>query len=575
MYNKYIHPSINKAGRMASRRHRINTGGGAYVGKNVQVSGGHFIGRDLTIIQQETHFAEIEQLLDTKPVQVLRIYIALEKSLDQNVGSYFKSRVNNLRESLCAHMPEIILELGDRLIQAKLVPAIELCGLLSDYWQIEKEPEVANAFSILAAVIKGQIPAETARAFVLLWDKFELYIREVLNWVVDHLAQTPGSKNLLDKLKGNDNLRLNLGALGQTPEAYKQLTESRPLPIDPLLQRWTKSIPLLFYPFLDSRIENELLMGDLISQPKHWQEIFDGNRSTYVISDEVDDLQIINIFLKWRWQHSVFVVPLEVSHDYQARTSGWRYLLTALAQHWVKYLRQAPHALSRLSKPQQYRLAMLLKWNYPDLMALRLCLGQEGLTEWADQRPIIQQVTQLLQGAEQIEVLVQQYLPQLLALRPQEFKQSVYIIYQFNDHSHATGELIQSMLGCINTVLGGVALKILGNSDLNLPGIPRYRLYWETTELTQHINDRIQLASNGQLQNFNELFDAFPPMIDADQRIAKLADGSLARLLRLGHRLVEHHAQNTPSDPLLTPADLEWLESLPAHRDPLNTQEDA
>ena len=153
---------------MASRRHRINTGGGAYVGNNVQVSGGHFIGRDLTIIQQETHFAEIEQLLDTKPVQVLRIYIALEKSLDQNVGSYFKSRVKNLEESLCTHMPEIILELGDRLIQAKLVPAIELCGLLSDYWQIEKEPEVANAFSILAAVIKGQIPAETARAFVLL-----------------------------------------------------------------------------------------------------------------------------------------------------------------------------------------------------------------------------------------------------------------------------------------------------------------------------------------------------------------------------------------------------------------------
>jgi len=557
---------------MASRRHRINTGGGAYVGNNVQVSGGHFIGRDLTIIQQETHFAELEQLLDTRPVQVLRIYIAMVGALDKNVGSYFKSRVKNLGESLCIHMPDIILELGDRLTQAELNAAVELCDMLIAYWNFEPNAAMVSAFSALSVIIKDETPSDPTRAFIDLWNKYNLNIRETLNWAADHLP-----KSLLDALKEVDVLRKNLGALMDMPEPRVPQSEPRSLPLDSQLQQWAGQISLSNYPFLDSRIENDLLMGELILPPKHWKEICASSRSSSVISDDGEDLQIINLFLKWQWQcqSSIFVTPLDVSTDYQPGTPSWRYLLASLAQSWVKYLAYNPNAPLHLDRQQQHRLAILLKWRYPDLKTLRLCLAQEGLTEWADQRPIIQQMIQLLQGAEQVEVLVKQYLPQLITLQPQEFKQSIYIIHQFNNRSHATGELILSMLECINTVPGSVALKILGNSDLNLPGIPRYRLYWETAELTQHLNYRIQKASSGQLQDFNQLFDAYLKKVDADQRIAKLADGSLARLLRLGHRLVEHHIQDNPNDPLLTLADLLWLESLPAHRDPLNMQEDA
>ncbi|HOD05209.1 MAG TPA: hypothetical protein PKH92_09210 [Anaerolineaceae bacterium] len=579
MYNKYIHSAISKAEPMAKAKKQepasgINTGGGSQVNGNVTAQG-DFIGRDLIILQQETHFAEIDQLLDTHPVQALRIYTALAGSLDETASDYFKSRVKNLGESLCMHMPDIILELGDRLTQAKLNAAIELCDMLATYWRFERDSAMVSAFNALSAIIKDTIPAEAIKAFILLWEKYKLDGRETLNWAADHLTHISGSESLLDALKEVDVLRKNLGALGKMPETRGPQSEPRALPMEPLLQRWTDQIPLTNYPFLDSRIENDLLMEKLIRPPKHWQEICASSRSSSVISDDDEDLQIINLFLKLLWQPSIFVTPLDVSTDYQPGTPSWRYLLAALAQSWVKYLGYNPNAPSHLDRQQQHRLAILLKWRYPDLKTLRLCLAQEGLTEWADQRPIIQQITQLLQGAEQVEVLVQQYLPQLITLRPQEFKQSIYIIHQFNNRSHATGELILSMLECINTVPGSVALKILGNSDLNLPGIPRYRLYWETAELTQHLNDRIQKASSGQLQNFNELFYAFPPMDDADQRIAKLADGSLARLLRLGHRLVEHHIQDNPNDPLLTPADLLWLESLPAHRDPLNMQEDA
>jgi len=392
MYNRYIHPSINKAGRMASRRHRINTGGGTYVGKNVLTSGGYFVGRDLTIIQQETHFAELEQLLDTRPVQVLRIYIAMVGALDKNVGSYFKSRVMNLGESLCTHMPEIILELGDRLIQARLNTAIELCDMLVAYWDFEQDAAMASAFSALSMIIRDEIPVEATKAFMVLWEKYKLDIRETLNWAANHLAHISGCESPLDALKEVDVLRKNLGALGKMPETRGPQSESRSLPLDSLLQQWTGQIPLSNYPFLDSRIENDLLMEELILPPKHWKEICASSRSSSVISDDDEDLQIINLFLKWQWQSTIFVTPLDVSTDYQPGTPSWRYLLAALAQRWVKYLGYNPNAPSQLDRQQQHRLAMLLKWRYPDLKTLRLCLAQEGLTEWADQRPIIQQI---------------------------------------------------------------------------------------------------------------------------------------------------------------------------------------
>jgi len=568
-----------------------NNDRGAQVEGNVNVQR-DFIGRDqINILQQEIHFSEIEQLLDKNPAQALRSYLALSKHLERYNGplheaqghnqDYLASRLDDLRESLDFYIPTIIFEIGETISESSSTEsqakAFILLTMVEEFYRLgpNKGGKATNSRKLLDSlrVIRSMCtsqktqktnPDKLITAISTLCEYFDLDARPLLRYVVK--LNLDSFSDLKEKLIRNGDIRkfLSMPELLSTAE-YKWHSPVPQQELEPGIIKWQRDIEAENYPFMACHPENDPLILSVPNNPKYWEIISNPRYSIRVLSNQSDDLIILRTFLQIEWSGRTFSVPLDLlSNDiFLTQVEVWQRLASALAEQWIRFLAYNPQGLLDLRSEDRMGISTLINWYCPDSEMLKLMLIQTKPDKNYIYKHLgtVRRIKLFLHNMIASDVFIKKRIGWLMTLHPTGAQQTVFIIFLNGIWAKETYDYLQSIVDNIHTLSKKlVTVKILTQDSNVFPDINCYRLYWETEVLRNHINARISRTTKNYTE-LNELFNQVLFIADADQRIAKLADGSLARLLRLGHRLVEHHVQNNSNDHRLTLIDLEWLES--------------
>lgn len=568
----------------------ISTSGGAYIGKNVRMNGGTFVGRDLTILQQEVQFSELDRMAEERPRDALRSYLALRD--DANGRSrYFRARMDSLQQHLEEQMPRLIFDLGEMVQTNQQKVALSLMELLRRFYKASVQPKDNNppdepswqeVFELTTCLLKDNPDCKedapqlakhfrgeetqsifdcisTTFIFECIKKIFKAYQQDavpLLDYLIPCALNLKEKKDLQDKLVADDGLRRSVPAVGRLkPESYPLYTPFRTAgkPSPAQIADWKQANTPDFYPFLLECAPS----AEIIAFPKHWEELCAFSETGGILSDSMDDLRILSSALRAEWntrQPKLWVVRV------RSFAPAWQALLNALTDAWTKFLAYNPQAVHHLSECERLRLALLIQWRYPNLSTF----GRElALLNWdeTNQQALIRTLNRLLKNATQPELLTLKFLDDFLALRPAGKEESIFLIESLEAPTPERDALLEELIRTAQD--HRLYFKVLVRERLPLTTIPSTRLYWETEKLQSYLNDRVQRAEAPG--DFNSFFD--PPVREGDKRLAHLADGSLARLLRLGHRLVQHAVQ--AGHEMLQPADLDWLENQYTDRDPL------
>ncbi len=541
---------------------KIRTNGGALVGGNIQTNGGTFVGRDLTILQQEVQFSELDRMAEERPLDALRSYLALRNEANGR-SRYFRTRLESLQQHLAEQMPRLIFDLGEMLQANDLEPARGLTNLLQRFWN--QDPTWNSVFETIKNLMQstpGELNGETIiQQFKEIFKKYQQSSVLLLEYLVTTALNTTIRDELAKELEKQDDLRISIPAVGKLKrDSYPQYNPlsatHKPAPAQ--VTAWTNANTPNFYPFLLDCAPP----AEIIAFPKHWDELPPLDQRQCILSDSIEDLRIFSSALRMEWQNkkpAPWIVPVHLPGTLTPPVP-WQILLGALADTWTRFLAHNPQAPYHLGDTERLRLALLIQWHYPDLSTFGRGMALLHSDE-ANQQALMRSINRLLKNTTQPEQLIVKFLDDFLTLRPAGIEETIFLIEGLDPPSPERDTLLRSLIGIAED--HRLYFKVLVRERLSLTTLTSIRLYWETETLQNYLNERLQRA--GAPGGFDSFFD--PPIRASDTLLAHLADGSLARLLRLAHRLVQHALQ--AGRDTLTPTDLNWLQNQYTDRDPL------
>lgn len=234
-------------------------------------------------------------------------------------------------------------------------------------------------------------------------------------------------------------------------------------------------------------------------------------------------------------------------------------LLHALAEGWLWTSAESPAMYYSLGKSQRALAGRLLRWHggspFAIVRRLEQILGRKK--DEKGTRKFLENVTEWLTNIDGTN-LRNEEIPALIELRPLSKQQFTLTLVSSVDWQTATSGEITS---AAQQALDGEAqwLKSHGwdlvhfmTSDVNPQRISEEKL-------TKQCQERVRICSDGQVEALESLFAPHSEE-PADLILARKANGSPGRMVRLGQKLLLQHIAKYPLDEFLHIEDLEALE---------------
>jgi hypothetical protein len=253
------------------------------------------------------------------------------------------------------------------------------------------------------------------------------------------------------------------------------------------------------------------------------------------------------------------------------RASMLRMLASAVAEGWLGLKKYLPGVFLELTQEQRQAVTELLLWHTGSPTALYRHLEQVGLAPHrldmgekdAERRLFFRKLSDVLE-LQAWPLASESKLQQWITQRPPDLVGTFFLMDYPTDKVDRRGEQQVLALCALAETLANqqVYLKLfLPAQRLDLSRhIARIRLRWQVKDLVAMLNQRLAIASSGQLTDFHTLF--YPsPAEDVTQKVAVLADGSLVRMLKYYQQAILRQIRNQPLPPLLN--EKAFLASLP------------
>ncbi len=224
--------------------------------------------------------------------------------------------------------------------------------------------------------------------------------------------------------------------------------------------------------------------------------------------------------------------------------------LQALAEGWSWTLVEAPALYYSLGKSQRALAGRLLRWHGGSPSAIVRSLEQilDSKKDEKGTQKFIENVAAWLENIEGTD-LRKEEVPALLELRPSSQQQFTLALVSSVDWDLTTSGAIPL---AVHEALDGEAqwLKSHGWSlaHFTVSDVNPQRI--STEKLEKQCQERVQICSDRKVEALESLFAPHPEE-SADLILARKADGSSGKMVRLGHRLLLQHVKSyLPDEPL-------------------------
>ncbi|HXF84688.1 MAG TPA: hypothetical protein VNK49_04805 [Anaerolineales bacterium] len=243
-----------------------------------------------------------------------------------------------------------------------------------------------------------------------------------------------------------------------------------------------------------------------------------------------------------------------------------RLYLHALAEQWIWSLAEAPTLFYALKDAQRDLAGRLLRWHdfSPSITVNKIVEFSRHLQkskkerereDEKNQKVFFSKISEWLTDASADDLRTEE-INTLIGLRPSPKQRTVFLIPTIDLNPYVTEQISSSLHETMNEQSNWLSAHDCGivhflAGDKNQQTVP-------LTGLVNQCNIRVQKCSKTGNVEFNQFFDA--PGVAPDAILARKAEGSPGRMVRLGQKLLLQHVQKYPPDEPLHIEDLEALE---------------
>ncbi len=268
------------------------------------------------------------------------------------------------------------------------------------------------------------------------------------------------------------------------------------------------------------------------------------------------------------------LVPPFLMIDYEKETA-LNIVLHALGEQWLNTIADEPAAFYDLNIHQQKMLARLLCWHYGSMHSVLARLSREidnkyplALSEnqqnqeEKNAREFLKKAPHWLEGTAPAPIQFEE-IPYLLGLRPSSTQRTFLLMPSVGLDFQTTISISPEKYDVFDTIVDWLNIHNYTFIHFYLADQQWWRV--EEERLIRILNERIRHCviqednHENQINSLNELF-AGHEKEEAEKILARKANGSPGRMVRLGQKLLLQHVQKYPPDEPLHIEDLEALE---------------
>lgn len=302
------------------------------------------------------------------------------------------------------------------------------------------------------------------------------------------------------------------------------------------------------YPLLDELKFPLIATGHFKPHAYHFMSQWDLRAALYLHCRSFFDFTKDSALL--RKSQRTFLAPVLPGDDslWQAASRPEIYLLRALAGAWLRALAHNPYLADENTPIEQEMLASLLLWRYRNAFAIKNMLLEQAKRNAIPLSPS-SGFLQLLEKARPADPVSQQTLAGLLALRPRETEQTLFLCAEtaltgISDPAFSVYlRALPAQPDIPDTFLVRFLLKTRRDADPALAIDP--------DTLNKFLDSRIRLTGSPR-QTFDGLFYPPPSQADIKAFIAR-AGGSPGILVQMARDLLRRHIEQSSGDPDIPP----------------------
>ena len=441
--------------------------------------------------------------------------------------------------------------------------------------------EVLTILKSVDSVRKGNADINNIKVILSLWDNYDVFSAGLVIYSLNRFsgAVLPDEiKALVEQTEHRRRLKRykQLAWPGGSGDNYKW-PPFDPCPESdrfPALQKWFEKFGIIGdNPFETCPNADPLLVKSKMP-PFEWRWMTSSHSGLFTAPSN-DDLLSAALMLYDELQNQegkegcFFPIHFEVPN--QLEETSWLTTLTRrVAETWLEFMAYSPDAYLDMYPEERRALADLFAWHYGSIQIastrlqhwiFRTQQNEKSGEKQAEGRLVLDLLSkgEAVYSAE-IPPSPQQLLD-WLSIRPFEMENTIMILVISQPFLPAMIQVMQSYRQAF--LARNIILKEFEHNPI-VNEANAIQVKWSQDALLKTLAKRIELSTQGRRDSLTSLFERniFSDNQAADNKLVQKSNGSLSRMLELGHLILLHHAQYHPEDLELLVDDFEVIDKV-------------
>ncbi len=512
----------------------------------------------------------LKDLVSFPVLERIRQYNALQADITP-LKNVLQQEIEHVRRSVSDQ--EIVRELGLRLrqqVQIGNVITISEANRLVEQWNSHFRTENSEKIFHLLKDLLAPSSKDTVSAFrnlMEVWDALDVNAKDLIVFLVEHLLQGPGypispeekeklSKEVFNtpsrrRLLRDENVRRLLPDLYPSEPAIARAPWFEPLPepVSPV-KSWLAHHDLITHPFGFGSQAIYPFYPPGCSLPENWKDFLEPQSQIGICPTEEDALALAYALRKEAWRRGIFPLLIDLS-GIESEVPLLMVIGRILADHWIDILPLYPESLLDLNPPERQAILQLLCWSLGARESVIRLIQQRAEQFTRTHHLLCQQIAEYIIVPNEATPSPSVFLS-WLAIRPALGMTSTYLfVFTRDSTSLALSSRWMREWHALVVVFRQyqIVVKMLqAKEDLQM-ALPTISLEWTLSQLRSSLKSQFDHALSLQVQGqkavgFHELFG--PYGISEEQTTERLilaSQNSLARMLAMGHKLIENHCK--------------------------------
>lgn len=332
---------------------------------------------------------------------------------------------------------------------------------------------------------------------------------------------------------------------------------AKPYTSEERLTGWLKARELDYSPFADAdspfySVSNKPLLIDAVA-PGFTLQLSNLQNTTFEFANSWDAGAALFEYCKSQQsavkikEETFFVVIAPSLIEDYGMDQPHKLYLHALAEQWIWSLAETPTLLYSLKDDQRDLVGRLLRWHdlFPSITANKIERRAEHFkTVIKNQTAFSSKIKEWLTmvGSDNLRT---EEANALIGLRPLPKQNTLFLISTIDLNPHVEVQISSDLREKLDAQSGWLSAHDCQRAHFQIGN--KNRLLVSQDSLVAQCNNRIRICSQNRVDAFNLLFNPHDKE-PAEIILARKADGSPGRMVRLGQQLLLQHVEKYPPD---------------------------